>query len=692
MQLTCGFILLLITHSISTTEINIDSPDQLQAHLCGNESLICNSNTTLALDSNTTHFISSGSFCLIRDITDVRIIGSNSVISCNETNIAFMNVTNLTISGILFRNCGGFITDRTLLPLVNASSPNKAVLTVIQCTRVLLSNLVFQDHQGYAIIGVNLFGTSTISSISIHQTSLTNSSGMFFYYTDTDIDTDFNDFNADIDTDFNADIDTDINADVDTDIDTNQSTWHSLLISESLIVGNKNLHPMVFESNGFPLGRAAGLSIGILQESYNVFIAVKDTVISRNSGLYAAGVQIVERNCLNQAVIEFNNCTFQSNDLLETASGAGMQILFFFEFENLYNIAGYSANTRPSITIANSIFSDHYEAENGAAISIFSQFQNLSSMTVLIANTSFVNNDAFAHGDCIIAREERSVMNQRPKLILNLDNVSISTFRQSVDALVNSGSSGAVTAIGLSALNIRDSILQNGDNSAVTALSTDVFIYGNTTFANNNAVFGGALYLQKNSHLFLGANANVNFLTNTAVDRGGAVYIDPVSGDQCAIQFVDEDHVINNNGSVNTNLLFVNNTARIGSSVYGAPLYNCFALPGSSLPLDYQFNSVYQENFHFISSSGDSSFDQEFRSFPTAVCMCNISSPAFQCVTSSSPLTIFPGKKFKIAISPIDDVGQPVESAVISRLSHGYLGSNKKSQDSEFVSDCTEVI
>ena len=101
---------------------------------------------------------------------------------------------------------------------------------------------------------------------------------------------------------------------------------------------------------------------------------------------------------------------------------------------------------------------------------------------------------------------------------------------------------------------------------------TTLHFSGDTTFFNNTATTFGGGVIVSSSNIIL-QNASLLFESNTAVSRGGAIYVDGSSGcfdvvqPQCFLGITEES---------NSSLMFVNNNALVaGDDIYGGEIETC---------------------------------------------------------------------------------------------------------------------
>ena len=150
----------------------------------------------------------------------------------------------------------------------------------------------------------------------------------------------------------------------------------------------------------------------------------------------------------------------------------------------------------------------------------------------------------------------------------------------------------------------------------------NVELKGYSSFSNNTAQSGSAIYVAHNSQVMIGSNSTIEFITNVASLFGGAIYVDlPFNCLHKGVTFTK----LPNNSMV----LFTNNTAGIaGNSLY-------FSIPKScNIIKDYPegYSIVYiPYKFTYVQLPG--SFVPEISTSPYAV---NLSSTKWTNISNSS--------------------------------------------------------
>ena len=113
--------------------------------------------------------------------------------------------------------------------------------------------------------------------------------------------------------------------------------------------------------------------------------------------------------------------------------------------------------------------------------------------------------------------------------------------------------------------------------SPIISYSNNITLSGNVLFVNNSQNAGGAMALYS-STLSFAAGVNVSFISNSAFDKGGAIYIEPgitpnmiLGSYYVPICFY---HLLDCNDNATYNVFFANNSATNGGdNIYGATLH-----------------------------------------------------------------------------------------------------------------------
>ena len=666
----------------------------LSNYLCGNLSLAITNGTTLELNPYEQHIV-SGQSCVWQNRHHFTVQSSGpsvATIQCIGDDLSrgmfgFVQASDIRLRNLRFENCGGIIqstgteghTESEPFVPINTSSAyalshnQQAVLFLSHCTDVTIDNVTFINYSGYAIYAINLFGDTTLQQVTVtnsfaFENNMTSWNGTDLTYSGSGIYFQF----------------------INKTLPSVTSTNSNVTMTNCTISNNFNIYPDIFlkslletrlqdQPGDFPLYGAGGLTVHFEQSQHKAQLYVENTNFTNNGGSAGGGAYITTQNTLDNSDIIFTGCAFVKNRVHEDSSyfeGAGIKLSFIFYFPLLFQVSKYAGTTKANITVMNSIFQSH-STKAGAAMAIFTEAQNISIIKVDLKNITFIDNEATIDGDCITAKSEDSAYFSEAGFRINLESIQVLHKHSSHSDLDKSAalSFTNIDFVDVSGTDENPTIISNGNNGAVKAFNTNLFLSGNVQFRNNSATRGGALALEANSHLFFKEPTNILFLNNSA-KKGGAIYSDIISGYQCVMQFIShandnsyEATNISDLEKLDFNITFINNTADDGNAVYAQPIYNCSWYSGSvvQLPTD-SVENVYRKLLNF---EANQTYKDHMRSHPYRPCFCEVSNSPMCRSDLSNHMSVnlsFPGRPFKIHVVPADRRWRPLRAVVESKL------------------------
>lgn len=207
---------------------------------------------------------------------------------------------------------------------------------------------------------------------------------------------------------------------------------------------------------------------------------------------------------------------------------------------------------------------------------------------------------------------------------------------------------------------------------------TDLFLTGEILFANNFAssgAYGGAIFLQSSSSLWLREPLRAEFCNNTAVS-GGAIASGDLVPEFCVFQYITSRVYSEQNiSSIDIQLTFTGNSADIaGNSIYMQHLYLCSTRLSSSTILPMRVEMIYNAIFKFERQVGNGLL--EVSSNPNQICYCegeptNTNESVLNCAHNSLKVhefTTYPGKDFTVCIVSVDEILNPVYTTVYNKV------------------------
>ena len=676
----------------SSSGSGAEDSQPLQCYTLENALLQMHSNDTLHLLSGI-HTLNDATSSVISDLSGISILGNplnhaEVAVTCAKgVGLSFVNVSGLTLSGFIVDRCSlsgsqAMITklDHSEQFFVHPVVANfVGAIFIMHCSDLLIENVTVQNSHGFGVIGWNLFGNSHFRQTNFlsnspsactfevedhHDTSISQGvgGGAFIMYQDVE----------------------------DTQNARLKFTDNLLSFDEGLIANNygcrrgidsvifNNLFRLVADSQN--LAGAGGLSIVFGQSSFHVNATVTSYTFRNNTNLYGgAGMMVLIYELANQSDVYITNSTFVNNGVTtrneygELTSGiqGALSVLFYVPVPNTNVDKGllltYLHQLPSKIHVHNSIFINN-SAQVGGGLSVlsFGASQSFVHDQLNLMDCLFNSNRA-EHGSAIYATEVTySGFEQGLEMFLRNINVTEST--------------GTFEAVSLNQLNISLSGMNIFQRNRVTALSLNKAIAifsGTSIFRRNIGNNGGAIHLKTSeSYIIVRDKANVSFIANEGRIAGGAVYVNfdinsPINYD-CFL-FIEEFnpfcHHLGDCSTFGASIDFVNNTAPLGTAIYGATLYHCPWSNGVHY-IDNDNRTVHMVAQDIINSLH--SAESWLRFYPRVNGSNNVINTQPESIVSEGrndpSFNVTPGGEFTLNLKALDHLLQPVPLTILSHI------------------------
>ena len=268
--------------------------------------------------------------------------------------------------------------------------------------------------------------------------------------------------------------------------------------------------------------------------------------------------------------------------------------------------------------------------------------------------------------------------------------------------------------------NIFNNFATRGGGIYATSSTIKIYQPANLQIFSNSAEFGGGMYLEVNSKLYVlkkgticsglcsySVNTGlyyVNFTGNHA-NYGGAVYVDDETnsgscslGNECFIQilalysyqqYASESYSLN---YVTENILFSDNTAtERGSNLFGGLLDRCIPSQFAEVYQNQKLNYSGVTYFQNISkSTTDIIALDSIGSRPVRVCFCN-SKHEPDCNYQHLAITVKKGETFNVTVVAVDQVNNTLYANISTSIS-SYDGGFEVGQQTQNVgTNCTNL-
>jgi len=681
LSLTCWVLAVLSLEGDAATVLKPDCAGvPLHEGQCAIDDLLeaTDSNTILELNSGD-YFLSQSHLLIgLSNVMIVSRVKSSRLICMNNSGIAFVNQTNLTIVSISLHGCTlRAQLFQTAVELVSASVdmwfsilPTTRVAVFIgYAINVDLRNVTVTGTKGIGILGINIMGNSTLSSVILSNNIRVNcgeslldpadviGGGAYFAYFDF--------------------------------YHNNQSlalAETNLEISDSKFIKNADCGRAAqdYLSNRFSVGQytiggGGGLSVIYGHSNFAVSIGIYNCSFEGNDARYGCGAHIATFSKFSSAnSIIFDGCSFASNGYamrnfdIESVSRGGAGLAVFSDLFKPSTLTSW-IETPGSLTVSiqNTLFDRNIAQIEGGGLFMYSDGNSphgmfdqhsLSHFSLLwqLKNVTFISNAARVTSSASFS--QRSFSGFDGPVLLTLNSVTI----QKGYSLYNKGSlPGQEVFSSMSIQNVLatwkgSSLFESNKVTALNVISSTLFCQANSEviFKQNKGYRGGAVSMVEYAPAFvIENNVSIVFSENKAVIEGGAVYF---SSSHARKKKLEQKHFFycfistrmsqfQNFFSSDNKILFEENKSPFGSTVFGAALKFCPWLQD-----DTDTENVFQEL-----NSRNSTF--QFSTSPTE--KDQVSSYAAS-INVTAPSIILPGETVPVNITVFDYYNNEIFSIV----------------------------
>ena len=606
----------------------------------------------------------------------ITITGNGSdatIIECNSSSgigLGFMNVDTISISGVTLSGCGQLRNSTTVNISTSSVMLFRAALYFMNVKNVTIDDVVVSNSIGRGVAMYDVAGNVSVTnsifrnnSVPSHECKLYPGGGGFSVeFTYCKLDSNYTPSSSCYNTNEGA-----------------LYIFHNCTFDHNNASTINKLHnPYVSKTFGIDnqqFGRGGGLSVFFKGHSIMNNISISNCMFDHNYAIWGGGFysHIVDYSTGN--VLTLENCYFTNNhceydgSLFTTGSGGGgarIAFLFYYprskvtnnsvQFKNckfLFNKAYYGGglsckvSKESNVAVAsNSLtFVDCTWAENiartGSGVDIMSHiFPHGLSLVIEFINCNFTaNSNGYSN----------SIAFPSGIGALSVDNIPV---------------------------NVSGNCTFNGNrDSAIAGIGT-YFMFSNNTsvmFYNNSGWHGAAMALLGNAYFIVYHNTLLQFINNSAVTKGGAIYYidlgqkDFVRTQNCLFYYYDlsKQHY----SDWVTTFYFSGNKALYGRSIYCTTLLTCIwgNLPGSVTVSGDDILKVFNWTGVFYYNSKDDRLKE------IATDTAHIS------IGINNHVKIPPGQFYYLNISSVDDRNQtayPVFFVATNDTSKSSIDSN----------------
>ena len=431
---------------------------------------------------------------------------------------------------------------------------------------------------------------------------------------------------------------------------------------------------------------------GVIQAERSYFIDIISSAFYDNTAQYGGVISAFDSSLsVHHSHFSFNSaqfyggimCIFQSSSRIFSSifdHNSGSLYIFYSDLY-FYGFTSFINCTEPP---NKGPIGDILIYQEGGAITSFFSHINFSD------GVSLSNNEA-RNGGAMLATESA--------ILLFEDSVTMFTYNRAIN-----GSGGGVSLHQSSLLILGDCTVSNnyavhGGGIHASGSFVTAYQHGQLGLINNSAKYGGGIYLKGNSELYLVKVSEptsktediiMMFSANSAT-YGGAVFVadDTITGtclprEECFFQTVAIYLQSSLGKDLKTvNIIFSENTAEYGSSLYGGLLDRCIPSPLAEV---YHKHNIINNGITYLGNISNITLDT-VSSPPVRVCFCT-SEGEPDCEYRLPLIRVKKGETFTVPLVAVDQVNHSI-SANISASTDGGLGEGQQNQEVERM--CTDL-
>ena len=670
MVLVLLFLFLVSCSTLNLSHIHlVQKPGDLNKYLCDPDHPLL-TDTQLLLSPNVNHILSSNSFCLVSNISNITLRSTSITpanITCRHYNnsyesvgFGFYNVSGLMIENVHITQCGG------PMPSTNTLYPNdtafyfhegqSVTLLASYSSYITMFGVNINNYYGFAILLININKNVTLYNINITSTSGTaqcfqkalpscGGSGLIVY---------FSNFDKRI---------RELDAHVVVNKTVIESNWNVVPYTDINIAGQVDgKEPKVISAF------AAGMTVIFSLGNYSANVLLSHGYWYYDIGGVFDGLAFIFSDApVGNTSVRVTYSNFFHNIINGTFDTFRIGCLVTTTFNNEYT---YNAQWN-ILTISNSTISDkhngYYLTTSDFNSDITSNQYNHSIIHIITSTTEFINLRIHLHhlnySQSYIGIRNPFILSESKKsktlnVILHCLKFHRFILINSADTALNSGKLVYVNTKSVY-INGESNDFKHITGSAIQAYNSDIHLNGSLSFLNNTASHGAAIRLDSLSHLFIHESTKASFVNNHASFYGGAIYSHmdrnlPITNPLCAIQIVSQ-----NISQLNATFIFKNNTAKLaGNSIYMSPLYDCQQL----YLKEVNSSVIYLRLFHFEGKNNNGL--HEISSVPVSTYRCNLNN----CDNNTDQIKVYPGETITIGLKACDLNGISTYAQIFTRM------------------------
>ena len=619
----------------------------------------CFTENTTCFKSYTTYAFASGEYTLgvnsLQGVFVTRSIASLKLVSLHQSNayntlvtlhcnnyssFAFMNITNLTISGIRFSSCGGVPIARFVVAAMQDYTHSfftvphdmRAAVFLINIRNLNTTDISVYQSNGVGLLAINILGYSALNNTVLSKRAIqmdritdTEAGNAIFLYTDT-------------------------NRTCTTD-NTEQTM---LTISDATMSFGVSLQHNI-GSRSYDVPSGGGLSITLAQTDYNISIQLTRVTAHDNLSLQGANILVCVYEHTNSFHIDIQDSTVKNaNKILFTLNnteGGGLYYIHGLQPPKEYVPHFYVPSAIHTMSIMNSVFTNNH-ARIGGGVKVSTLNRGLESMyTLVLQNCTFLLNIA-EYGSAVYIEQDpfNKIKDNILSLTINISDSIFSRNNEHKSMHFSDIDDGSTFQVLYTKLSLDNCLFEENYDTAISIIQSTLTLYNTNRFLYNIGLQGGALAFYE--------------------DRQNPL---------CRIQFISQSE----NKTAQIEMRDNYSVMKKGSSIYGA-VTNCRQVHlNMELSLSI-FQNLYNTDINFTDP-----LQTDITSDPTTVCFCVRGIP--DCSINTQSGAAYAGQLYKFPVASVGAFHGIVEAVITAEISPDYNIFNNRKTSTKVSAGCTDI-
>ena len=418
------------------------------------------------------HEVSTEGQLVIQNVNNISLVGDSNdstMIKCvGEFSLAFINITNLTVSKLSFSMCGAPVSKGlwrpTILLRISWFLHFTVPIYLLHITNLTATNLVISHSKGMGLLGVNIFGVSSIQQAVF----VNNTPNCVIVFLDSH----------------------------------SPAATPALNITDSIFMLGRHRSDFTYRRI------ATGLNIIAKQTTYLVKSCIRKVTMYNNSdNMFMincnVAIEVTQLNCTGG---DYFGLIVKSMPILSPLENFYIAIVHSYFDRNAIHISVLLGCLYSRVKLKNVTLARNYNIWNTRALEMFMNHRSV----LIMENVNIIQNVGISwlattniefHGSNTFADNKGGELRRSPYVSLHLSHCNV-TFNGNTTFIQNKGRHGG----------------------AMYAEHTEIYFQGHVVFQENEGEYGGALLLYQNVSVVIEQFAEVSFVRNHAQKSGGAVY------------------------------------------------------------------------------------------------------------------------------------------------------------------------